>query len=80
MASFVEYTCAELGMLIRDYQKLKEKKPDDELLGLVELHRDELGMNFCKGYIERFVQDEDKYAIQAYMRYRSAIKKSLASI
>lgn len=70
-------TLAELSMLIEDYQRLQEKDPEHELLGLAELHEDKKEITFSVPWKRRFARERDSYKIQSYWRYREAMREAM---
>jgi hypothetical protein len=70
-------TESQLSMMINAYIALREVHPKHELLSLVELHDDQLGLNFNHGYGERWVRDSDKFWIQSYIRYTLALEAAV---
>jgi hypothetical protein len=70
-------TLAELEMLIDAYKDLRAKKPQHELLSMVQLHPDERGFTMNAAYFQRCVRDTDRECIQGYARYRLALENAI---
>ncbi len=77
MASVMDDIASELYMVRDDYEKLKAKNPEHELLALAGLQEDREGFEFTEEFWKKCGQ-ENEHVIHAYMRYHSFLEKALA--
>ncbi len=76
MGNVMDDYSAELSMIIGSYKKLQEKDPDHELLELMELHKDEQGMNFKNRFWDKCSREGFRQ-MHAYMTYHQFLKSAL---
>ena len=70
-------TISQLEMMASAYKKLRDKNHNHELLELATLHEDELRFIISEKYRKRCILDTDKFNIQGYIRYTSALENAL---
>ncbi len=79
MVDLTTATHIELEMLVCAYEKLRIKNPDHELLRMATLHPDKKIFTLTSDYKRLFVEEEDQFDIQGYMRYRFALENALVN-